>query len=294
VLWLALGATFVTPWILPIGALVVVIGCAIDTFIQAYREDTRLRILSPWPWLVIASQIALAVVLRLYVVEAFKITSSSMYPTLQIGDHALVDKVTRYFHAPGRGDVVVFVYPCEPSRDFVKRVAAVGGDTVEMRCNVLYVNGEPTPTTLVDEHGAYQDYDELTDHWMNRTCSAYRETVDGHAYEIYDDPERPTRGASPGMRDFPKRGDSPPSCGRSMESASAQDQTLGKLVETKSEDTAKPCDPQLDFVVPDGELFVLGDNRYNSNDSRIWGTVPLANVKGLVRTIWLGHIGRVR
>jgi signal peptidase I len=290
--WLALGATFVTPWILPIGVIVVVVGCHIDTFLQAYRADTRLRILTPWPWLVIVWSIALALGLRLYVVEAFKIPASSMCPTLQIGDHVLVDKVTRYFRAPRRGDVVVFVYPCDTKRDYVKRVVAVGGDTVEMRCNVLYINGEATPAKLIDEHCTYRDYDESTDQWREQKCSDYRETLDGRTYEIYDDPDRPQHRDVAGARDFPQRDDEAPSCARDPEVQSAPQQTLGKLVE--SSNTWSPCAPQLQLVAPDGELFVLGDNRYNSNDSRFWGTVPVANVKGTARTIWFGHIGPVR
>jgi signal peptidase I len=59
-----------------------------------------------------------------------------------------------------------------------------------------------------------------------------------------------------------------------------------KVVETKAESDAKPCDQQLHVVVPAGHVFVLGDNRFNANDSRIWGPVPKHTIKGRVIGIW--------
>jgi len=74
-------------------------------------------------------------------VQAFKIPAASMVPTLLIGDHILVD---RHMAArnPSRGDLIVFEYPEDPSKDFIKRVVAVAGDTVEIRNKVLFVNGK--------------------------------------------------------------------------------------------------------------------------------------------------------
>lgn len=85
--------------------------------------------------------IVLAVVIRMFVVEAFKIPSGSMIPSLLIGDHLLVSKITYKFTQPKRGDVVVFRYPDDPSRNFIKRIIAIGGDTVEIRDKVVFVNG---------------------------------------------------------------------------------------------------------------------------------------------------------
>src|SRR5262249_20874197 len=97
--------------------------------------------------------ILIALLLRAFVVEAFKIPSSSMVHTLEIGDHIFVNKFLYGVHvpftdkklfslrAPRRGDVIVFINPCD-QRDFIKRIVATAGDTVEVRCNILYINGK--------------------------------------------------------------------------------------------------------------------------------------------------------
>jgi signal peptidase I len=87
--------------------------------------------------------LVVAMIIRMFVMEAFKIPSGSMLPTLLIGDHLLVSKVTYKFVAPKRGDVVVFKYPDDPSRNFIKRVIALDGDTVEIQDKVVFVNGIP-------------------------------------------------------------------------------------------------------------------------------------------------------
>src|SRR5574338_136621 len=152
----------------------------------------------------IGAAILIALALRAFVIEAFKIPSSSMYPTLEIGDHIFVNKFiygvripwtkTKLFElrGPHRGEVIVFIYPCAPDRDYVKRVIAVAGDTVEVRCNVVYVNGKAVPSTLVEESGTYKDYDE-ENRWFARPRSVYRESLGGHVYETFHDSERPAR-----------------------------------------------------------------------------------------------------
>src|SRR4051794_41028676 len=153
----------------------------------------------------IGAAILIALALRAFVVEAFKIPSSSMYPTVEIGDHIFVNKFiygvripwtsTKLFErSPERGEVIVFIYPCAPERDFIKRVIALGGDTVEVRCNVVYVNGKAVPNRLVEgETCTYKDHDEETDKWYAKKCSRYRETVDGHAHDTFHDVDRPAR-----------------------------------------------------------------------------------------------------
>ncbi len=159
--------------------------------------------------------IVLAILIRALFVQAFKIPSGSMEPTLLIGDHILVNKLVYGIRVPftdkrwpaifkpERGDVIVFVYPEDRTKDFIKRVVAVGGDTVEVKNKRLYVNGKETATPQ----------------------ARYYSNV-----------------VMPG--DITPRDNMPP---------------------TK---------------VPDGFLFVLGDNRDYSHDSRFWGFVPVEDVKG--------------
>ncbi len=86
--------------------------------------------------------VALALVIRAFVIQAYKIPSGSMQPTLLAGDRILVNKFIYRFRAPQRGDVIVFRYPEEPKREFIKRLAAVGGETVALHSGQLVVNGE--------------------------------------------------------------------------------------------------------------------------------------------------------
>jgi signal peptidase I len=263
----------------------------------------------------IGAAILIALALRAFVIEAFKIPSSSMYPTLEIGDHIFVNKFiygvripwtkTKLFElrGPQRGEVIVFIYPCDPDRDYIKRVVALENDTVEVRCNIVYVNGVAVPSKMTQsgETCSYRDYDEHDNHWFTRQCSRYQETVTGGSYDTYHDVERPARdariaadNAPPGGdgRDFPTRQlPFPPSCSHSDEAAKAQniEQVKGKIIETKPEAVAKVCEPQLHYTVPDGHVFVMGDNRNNSNDSRVWGAVPIENIKGKALFIWLSY-----
>ena len=121
--------------------------------------------------------LALALVLRTFFVQAYKIPSGSMEPTLLVGDHIIVNKLAYGFRLPDsffgltpladeipwgsylfrlgqvhRGDVVVFVYPQDPTKDFIKRVIAIGGDTVEIRDGILYLNGQLAP----DPHAHFE------------------------------------------------------------------------------------------------------------------------------------------
>ena len=202
----------------------------------------------------IGAAILIALALRAFVIEAFKIPSSSMYPTLEIGDHIFVNKFiygvripwtsTKLFElrGPKHGEVIVFMQPCMPDRDYIKRVVALGGETVEVRCNVVYVNGEPIPGTLTQGEGCqYLDLEEGEVEWKPKYCSRYRETADGLSYDTYHDRDRPGRddelartGTLPSGddRDFPTPGqlrncsNVPP-----KEGSPAPNQHPGKLVD---------------------------------------------------------------
>jgi len=85
--------------------------------------------------------VAGALYIRENVVKVYKIPAASMEPTLLVGDHILVDR-SKAARVPRRGDLIVFKYPEDPSKDFVKRVVAVAGDTVEIKDKILLINGK--------------------------------------------------------------------------------------------------------------------------------------------------------
>ena len=109
--------------------------------------------------------ILLALFIRTFVVQAFKIPSGSMEPTLLVGDHILVNKfvygvkipfINRTvipIGKPKRGDVIVFIYPVDRSKDFIKRVIGLPGDRVEIIDKTIFINGEP----YKDDHGYYSE-----------------------------------------------------------------------------------------------------------------------------------------
>jgi len=125
----------------------------------------------------IAIAFVLAIVLRTFLVQAYKIPSGSMEPTLLIGDHIMVNKIRYGLRLPdslfgftplaaeipyghyvfrlapvNRGDVVVFVFPQDPTKDFIKRVIGVGGDTVQVKNGKVFLNGQPMP----DPHAHFE------------------------------------------------------------------------------------------------------------------------------------------
>ncbi len=156
-----------------------------------------------------------ALFIRTFIVQAFKIPSGSMLPTLQIGDYILVNKFiygvklpfTDFtlipFGRPEVNDIIVFKYPVNPKLDYIKRVIAVAGDEVEIRDKKIFINKQP----VIDSHGVFSDPLIL-----------------------------------------------PPSLG--------------------------PRDNFGPVTVPQDSLFVMGDNRDNSQDGRFWGFVKVDAVRG--------------
>ncbi len=255
----------------------------------------RRSALSEYAW-AFGSLLVLVLGIRAFVVEAFKIPSSSMLPTLEINDHIFVTKFVYglrvplvdgklFARSPDRGEVIVFIQPCE-HRDFIKRVIGLAGDRIEMRCNIIYVNGQAVPSAHVSGD-ACELSDELGSS-STRQCARYRETLGGYTYDTFYDPERPQRDAEPRLP-----GDSPP--GDFPQSAvdkrcpSSPNQLPGTLVLTRPMEVAGACGQQLHYVVPAGHVFVMGDNRDGSRDSRFWGSVPIENIKGKALFRWLSY-----
>lgn len=164
-----------------------------------------------------------------WLADAFSIPSGAMVPTLLVGDHIMVSMGRGDI---GRGDVIVFEFPVDRSTDYVKRVVAVGGDTIEVNGGVVSING-----ISLEQEALPGDCPEQEEPGW---CELARETNAGRSYTI--------------MR---------------MRSSPAADSPRVTLQE--------------------GELFVMGDNRDNSYDSRKWGPVPIDHVKGKATLIYLSN-----
>ena len=117
----------------------------------------------------IVTAVILALLIRAFIIQAFKIPSGSMIPTLLIGDHVLVNKFiygvkipftdnrVLVFKKPAKGDIIVFKFPKDTSKDFIKRVVAAEGDKIESRNKVIYVNDKP----LNETYAHYRDNNVL-------------------------------------------------------------------------------------------------------------------------------------
>jgi signal peptidase I len=185
--------------------------------------------------------ILLVLLLRSFLAEPFRIPSGSMIPTLLIGDFILVNKFAYglrdpVFHhkfvklgEPKRGDVVVFRYPLDPSKDFIKRVIGLPGDHIAYRDKQLTVNGEAMPLTA---DGVY-------------TAGG---SMPGVVYRFQEE--------------------------------------LGPVKHRVLVNPARPAE-DFEFEVPEGQYFMMGDNRDGSDDSRRWGTVPEGNLVGKAFFIWM-------
>ena len=183
------------------------------------KEATKSKVQEYIEAIIIA--ILIAVVIRTFIVQAYKIPSRSMVPKLLVGDHLLVNKfiygvkipVIRRIIVPitdpKRGDIIVFIYPHDRSKDYIKRVIGVGGDKIEIKNKNIFINDQP-----------YKD-----------------------AFGIYSD-----------------------------------DTTYPAIMQ--------PRDNFGPVTVPRRSLFVMGDNRDESADSRFWGFVDLKDVEGKALIIY--------
>lgn len=124
--------------------------------IALFRTDRKKWLYDKWKnWgepILIA--LVLALVIRTFLVQAFKIPTGSMKPTFMENDRILVDKLSYRFKEPHRGDIIVFKYPVDTKKDFVKRLIAFGGETVEIKNGSVFVNGKRVeePNTIVKNY----------------------------------------------------------------------------------------------------------------------------------------------
>lgn len=194
-----------------------------------------------------------ALVLRAFVVQAFRIPTGSMKDTLKVGDFLLVNKFIYgartpdripvlditlpfmrlpAFKQPQRGDIIVFKYPRDEKLDYIKRLIAVGGQTVEIRNGDVYVDGKPEGRKTF----LGREYDPEERHYV---LYYQIDTDNGKSYVI-----------------------------RHYADHIAESEDFGPV------------------VVPEGHYFMMGDNRDNSSDSRVWGFLPATNVVGEALVIY--------
>jgi signal peptidase I len=195
----------------------------------------------------IAATLAIFLFIRAFFVEAYRIPSGSMIPTLLVGDWLFVNKLVYGPHVPftstnlpgysdpKRGDVVVFVSPYQPDEaeigndptpTLVKRLVGMPGDTIYMRAGMLYING------IAQRQGYGADQNPKGDPTETHPLFDWQKKVGLKQTRFGAAPDQPTH------------------------------------------------DEWGPFVVPADHYFMMGDNRYNSKDSRYWGFVPRANVRG--------------
>lgn len=106
--------------------------------------------------------VVLAVIIHTFIMQNFRIPSGSMIPTLQIQDYIFASKLSYRFNEPKRGDIVVFKYPKDTTRFFVKRLIAVGGESVALKNSKLYIDGRQVAEDYLPEGLRFPDYGPVT------------------------------------------------------------------------------------------------------------------------------------
>ena len=183
--------------------------------------------------------------------EAFRVPTASCYPTIVPNDRILANKLAYNRNNPGRGDLVVHICPFDRHSNYIKRIVAVAGDTVEIKDNQLYVNG----------------YELIRRKLPESTIDNIRITIEGKLLkgEVFEETNGSTKYTI-------------------LLAESPHDKTSGDFEK---------------ITVPDHHCFVLGDNRNLSRDSRDFGPIPLATIKGRADYIYWpamdwSHFGKIK
>ncbi|PSB91643.1 signal peptidase I [Candidatus Pandoraea novymonadis] len=235
-----------------------------DEVMQARDKVQNDLLREPW-WIEYSASffpvIFMVFILRSFVVEPFKIPSSSMGPTLLPGDFILVNKYQYGIRLPvinkkifdigdpKRGDVMVFRYSKDESIDYIKRVVGLPGDVIAYQSKHLTINGKSVPEIPVSD---YFDTEHIA------YFKQYEEEIGAVKHRILKDPNMPSYILN--TEDFPFR----ENCTYNKEGVICN--------------------------VPLGYYFMMGDNRDNSADSRYWGFVPDKNIVGRAFFIWMNFL----
>ena len=227
------------PIVISILALVLQIGIIKSRFNAGILKSIALYVST------FIATVCIIVPTRFFVIAPYNMPSGSMEDTLLLGDRILVNKLAYAFQPPKKGDIVTLVPPHERHKNYIKRVVALAGDTVETRGNKLFVNGEEIDSSNYTK------------------------------YVYFRSPRLPF----PPFRVGISKPDEPtdlPTFERWQEFSDLDEPTFDRFFKdyTTSLKKYKP------FVVPPGYAFAMGDNRDQSYDSRGWGPVALSDIKG--------------
>lgn len=207
-----------------------------------------------------------ALTIRWLFLEAYVIPTGSMLPSLLINDHIFVNKLTYgvrvpfsenwlvKFKTPERGEIVVFKYPVDMNTFFIKRVVGVPGDKIKYENGVLFVNGVAQEKTTPISSA---DFDWLTD-----------ENLNGRDHSIPDSKSNYTHYTE-----------------NLLDSGKEAGEVKHSIMLRKNDFAGFSGDGE--WTVPEDHLFMMGDNRNNSHDSRFWGFVPMKNILGKAGFVWL-------